>query len=1062
MKTKITGLQSLLFVFMFFSLSVKAQLPAFTFTATHTNETCSGNACVNFTVSGTVTGATVLYSVYELPDLSNPLTTTSSASFCGLEAGSYTVFATQSLNGQSSTQQVDFEVENQIELLSYSLTNRSDGCGETGTIIVHALTGNPEFYEIISGPQILPQQASNELSGLTGGTYTVRVTDVCGEAVVQTYTFFPQPSSFSLLVTPEVESVDCDTSTINQSIAANSNLNYPIDIEYTITLPNGTVVQNSISDAQQDMFSLVLSENVLLDVGQTYSYTISASDSCGHTFSQTFSVTISGTTALIAPDISCEGTTASVLMALQAIVTEAPDAYDHDLPYALSEFPSHTFYMGMLPYGQYTVMAQNECGIWQELHLDVGPINSAPPVYSVQRGCGPGYASLFVGGTSGIIHIELASGPAEYASDYPIDMTALLNNETLRVAGLVTGSYMFHVTDLCESEFDLPITIEGLTVSDNSSVIPHCGSFDINLQYSDNNTSPITFWLQRYDAVTQEWGHPASGAAYVPGTAITAATGFQLTNTSINYNLVFPSGHFRVVSYRVMFSTDPVERNCLNTIFEFDFFGVPDIRNVYSFSCSSNLNDVIVEAVGMEPLTYRITSFDGSPMLVDNGNSGYFTGLAPGIYNFQVEDVCHNIVNQLYDISDPYPLTIGGEGLCENQMAQITVPSFSFLNYSWHKEGSGQELSNTATLEFPSYSADNLGTYYVHITASAPNSCLDITLEYTFEHITLVPFAGGDTEQSFCDAPDSIDLNSYLSGDFQNGGNWSAITPNITLDDNVWNSGTAATGNYTFRYSVSNDCGPTDEADIIIHILPAPPVPQLVASIQTCENGNIELNVAAIPGATYEWNGPLGFTSSEQNPTIENATVANSGIYSVQAFIGACPSEIATVNANVAALPELSISFGCRQDRMILDVESASADAMEFHWIGPDGFSANGESIDITGNLPGDYTVTGTNPQGCSTEATQHIATTLCRISAGISPNDDGDNDNFDLSGFGEIERVKIFNRYGMTVYEQAQYVDQWHGQDYNGNLLPSATYFYLITLASGEPKTGWVYLLHP
>jgi gliding motility-associated-like protein len=83
----------------------------------------------------------------------------------------------------------------------------------------------------------------------------------------------------------------------------------------------------------------------------------------------------------------------------------------------------------------------------------------------------------------------------------------------------------------------------------------------------------------------------------------------------------------------------------------------------------------------------------------------------------------------------------------------------------------------------------------------------------------------------------------------------------------------------------------------------------------------------------------------------------------------------------------------------------------------------------------------------------------LCSIPKGISPNSDGFNDAFDLSGFSEIEKVKIFNRYGMVVFEQDNYINQWKGQDYKGNLLPSGTYYYVVNFATTGAKTGWVYL---
>jgi len=66
-------------------------------------------------------------------------------------------------------------------------------------------------------------------------------------------------------------------------------------------------------------------------------------------------------------------------------------------------------------------------------------------------------------------------------------------------------------------------------------------------------------------------------------------------------------------------------------------------------------------------------------------------------------------------------------------------------------------------------------------------------------------------------------------------------------------------------------------------------VPEVVAAQNTlvCTYANIELtatitNEGNITGSiSYEWTGPNGFTSTEQNPNIGNASLANAGTYNV-------------------------------------------------------------------------------------------------------------------------------------------------------------------------------------
>jgi large repetitive protein len=108
--------------------------------------------------------------------------------------------------------------------------------------------------------------------------------------------------------------------------------------------------------------------------------------------------------------------------------------------------------------------------------------------------------------------------------------------------------------------------------------------------------------------------------------------------------------------------------------------------------------------------------------------------------------------------------------------------------------------------------------------------------------------------------------------------------------------------------------------------------------------------------------------------------------------------------------------------------------------------------------FPATVNLTVTNGSGCSIQEPYIVQTDFCQIPKGVSPNGDGKNDTFDLSGLNP-KLVQIFNRYGVKVFEGANYTNQWYGQTNDGDELPAATYFYVAELNSGETKTGWVYL---
>lgn len=1040
-----------------------AQLPPFTLYATASAETCSGNACVFFTVTDTVEDATIVFEVFPSDDPSNLLTTTQEDSYCGLTAGDYTVIATQSFAGESSVQQIEFIVVADIEDLSYEITDQTDGCGESGTLTVVGITGHPAQYEILSGPETRPLQSSPSFSGLSNGTYVIRVLDDCGDGVVQTYTLVLQPPSLSFVATPTTDYVDCDTVLVNQVIGSSSSMAFPITVVYTVNFPDGSTISETTVIPNGDGANITLAQELPLNVNEEYTYTITISDSCSNEVTHTGLISINLPQPIITTNNSgCDSASYIVLFPEWAVVTEAPAEYQalHDLPYSIPQIgvDPNVFLLGELPAGSYMIQA-GLCGEVYDLPLEVLPPVVTNPVVSVVKGCEEGFGSVYIQVYMGAETAQVVSAPEAFGSSLPAD--APMDNGAVRMNNLPAGTYVFSLVNTCGDTFEVTVEIDPLVTSNESEVIFHCGSFDIDLQYSDNSSGTISFWLQKYNPETGQWGHPQTGAAYTEGTQPTNANSLGLSNNTLN-DYFTVTGHFRVISYRTVYAVNAAERHCIRTLLEFDFLGVPDIVAVYSFSCSDGTNEVIVEAEGSEPLIYRITSFNGGPFLVDNGTSNHFAGLLPGIYNFQVEDVCQNLVNQLYDISDPYEIQISGEGLCEGSPAVMSVASFGFLNYSWYKDDPSQVLSTGPFYQIPEFSEDDLGAYHVHITTSFPDSCLDLTLSFSFDEIELLPRAGQDSLEKFCGPQGMMNLSDYLSGDFQNGGSWEALTEGVVIESGQWNSEGAAVGIYDFRYTVTNECGQSDAADISLSIKPVPPMPEPSASTGVCENGSIELWVEPVAGATYLWQGPNGFTSTESNPIIPNAGVAQEGNYYVQMSLGDCPSGEAMVTVEIDPMPQLNMVFGCVANRMILEVSANPEGAYDFQWSGPEGFSASGESIDITGNPPGDYVVSATNASGCVSELSRNIMATLCQITSGISPNDDGDNDSFDLEGLGEIENVKIFNRYGMTVYEKSRYVNEWRGQDYNGNLLPSATYYYLIRLANGEARTGWVYLMRP
>lgn len=69
-----------------------------------------------------------------------------------------------------------------------------------------------------------------------------------------------------------------------------------------------------------------------------------------------------------------------------------------------------------------------------------------------------------------------------------------------------------------------------------------------------------------------------------------------------------------------------------------------------------------------------------------------------------------------------------------------------------------------------------------------------------------------------------------------------------------------------------------------------------------------------------------------------------------------------------------------------------------------------------------------------------------------FTPNGDGNNDYFFI---GNIQKypdnvLKIYNRYGQVIFTSAGYQNDWNGE-YQGNKLPTGTYFYILSTNSDK-----------
>jgi gliding motility-associated-like protein len=178
---------------------------------------------------------------------------------------------------------------------------------------------------------------------------------------------------------------------------------------------------------------------------------------------------------------------------------------------------------------------------------------------------------------------------------------------------------------------------------------------------------------------------------------------------------------------------------------------------------------------------------------------------------------------------------------------------------------------------------------------------------------------------------------------------------------------------------------------------------------------------------------------------VYEAAADNADCYSQNSF------EVVIVPA-----PVVDVTQGCEDGAYVLGADTANG---TYVWTDPSGVEIGTEATVIV-KVAGLYhvTVTPVAETDCPFVVDVPVESTACSIPRGISPDNDGKNDEFDLTAL-DVMKLRIYNRYGTEVYSYSNYTNQWHGQQDSGSELPTGTYFYMVERRNGISLTGWVYI---
>lgn len=356
-------------------------------------------------------------------------------------------------------------------------------------------------------------------------------------------------------------------------------------------------------------------------------------------------------------------------------------------------------------------------------------------------------------------------------------------------------------------------------------------------------------------------------------------------------------------------------------------------------------------------------------------------------------------------------------------------------NYYTGANGTGTMLSAGETIT---------GTQQIHVfatTGTTPN-CTDDNV-FT---VTIVPSPVITTPGNIA-ACDSYTLPALATGNYFTG------TGGTGTQLNAGEAVTTSQTIYVYAQSgTTPNCTGEDSFTVTITTSPVADAPGDVASCDTYTLPSL--------GVGNYYTGPGGTGTQLASGSSVTATQT---LY-VFAQSGACTDEN-SFTVTIIPTPMIAITEGCNEDNVyvleaIFTDEIYNPDNVTFAWTDASGTSLGTDSSIII-NGGGTYYVTVT-PHGdtaCPIPGQITVIDTTCDVQRGISPNNDGKNDGFNLTAL-DVRKLSIFNRYGAEVYSfKGAYTDQWEGQGKGGEDLPTGTYFYMIERSNGESRTGWVYI---
>lgn len=234
----------------------------------------------------------------------------------------------------------------------------------------------------------------------------------------------------------------------------------------------------------------------------------------------------------------------------------------------------------------------------------------------------------------------------------------------------------------------------------------------------------------------------------------------------------------------------------------------------------------------------------------------------------------------------PLALTVSpNTSICNGGSTVLTAGGAT--NYSWSPSTGLSSSTGASVTANPSTTT----TYTVSGTSGSCTASLPVT-------VTVTPVVVGVTPStSICNG-----TSTTLTATGATNYSWSPSTGLSSATGSTVTANPTVTTTYTVT-GTTGTCSNTATTTVTVN-----PVPTVIASNNgpLCEGSTMQLTATSLPGTSYTWSGPNGFSANTQNGSIP-ATINAGGTYTVTTSLNGCTSSTTTnVVVNSGQVPVIS------------------------------------------------------------------------------------------------------------------------------------------------------------